>query len=317
MLRASCKVFTRRQSTSLLPQFKIKDLEFLRDKGITGLYSSKGLNNVWYDKADYCRENLNQLLQQSVNKNALLSCFLNKSLDKGSIHLSDTSDSIDRLNQLISTAAQSCEGSESFTVDHEIYNLSTQLYNHHFAMSSLNSGGNESNRVYKPDASELLKTHPNTDVSISLSHDAQLLKQIKSSFGSLEQLKTLLINSSLAIKGNGFTWLIALFSKSDSKLFLDDLYVVNSYNNGTPSDRLKNGQLDDFRAFIKEGNSNSEFVKDYHQNDSFDFVPLLAINASPYAYLSDYGVFGKRVYLENVWNCINWPTVASRWPKEA
>lgn len=43
-------------------------------------------------------------------------------------------------------------------------------------------------------------------------------------------------------------------------------------------------------------------------------VPLLAIDASTRSYLEDYGLYGKRHYLENVWNCIDWDVVASRTP---
>ncbi|KAM9914673.1 hypothetical protein OXX69_000418 [Metschnikowia pulcherrima] len=43
-------------------------------------------------------------------------------------------------------------------------------------------------------------------------------------------------------------------------------------------------------------------------------VPLLGVDASMRAYLGDYGVFGKRQYLENVWSCIDWSVVAARAP---
>lgn len=43
-------------------------------------------------------------------------------------------------------------------------------------------------------------------------------------------------------------------------------------------------------------------------------VPLLAIDASMRAYIEDYGLYGKRQYLENVWHCIDWDVVASRTP---
>lgn len=43
-------------------------------------------------------------------------------------------------------------------------------------------------------------------------------------------------------------------------------------------------------------------------------VPVLAIDASMRTYLQDYGVYGKRDYLENVWHCIDWDVVASRLP---
>lgn len=43
-------------------------------------------------------------------------------------------------------------------------------------------------------------------------------------------------------------------------------------------------------------------------------VPLLAIDASMRAYVEDYGLYGKRQYLENVWHCVDWDVVASRTP---
>lgn len=43
-------------------------------------------------------------------------------------------------------------------------------------------------------------------------------------------------------------------------------------------------------------------------------LPLLAIDVSPRNYLLDYGVFGKDLYLKNLWNCINWDVVSKRAP---
>lgn len=45
-------------------------------------------------------------------------------------------------------------------------------------------------------------------------------------------------------------------------------------------------------------------------------IPLLNVSVWPQVYMTDYGVSaqGKRDYLENWWNCIDWVVVAQRYP---
>ena len=45
-------------------------------------------------------------------------------------------------------------------------------------------------------------------------------------------------------------------------------------------------------------------------------VPLLNVSVWPQVYMTDYGVTkeGRREYLENWWNCIDWVVVAQRYP---
>ncbi|GMF98242.1 unnamed protein product [[Candida] boidinii] len=67
------------------------------------------------------------------------------------------------------------------------------------------------------------------------------------------------------------------------------------------------------------GNDSIDPMVEAEENaDSRDFIyrPLLSIGSNPSFYLSDYGVFGKEQYLENVWNCIDWNIVNSRIPKK-
>ena len=59
----------------------------------------------------------------------------------------------------------------------------------------------------------------------------------------------------------------------------------------------------------------SEEIKKIAFNDT-TYVPLLAIDASPKFWLYDYGVFGKKEYLNRVWDSINWSVVESRLPQK-
>jgi superoxide dismutase, Fe-Mn family len=48
-----------------------------------------------------------------------------------------------------------------------------------------------------------------------------------------------------------------------------------------------------------------------------DVEPLLCVNTWQHVWVPEYGIGGKRKYLENWWNAINWNTVAENWSRTA
>ncbi|ODV59166.1 mitochondrial 37S ribosomal protein mS43, partial [Ascoidea rubescens DSM 1968] len=248
---------------------------------------------------------------------------------------------INNLNKLSGSSSQSIEDillyNHSTPKKENIYRNASLLYNLNFAINSLNSIVQSHpltpNKQYNPFTSpdipqlsspdQLLET---PSISIEISNPIQnmdLNAWIKTSFNSIHEFKTLLLNSAHAIKGDGFTWLVARQDNSQGKIFVDDLFVLNTYNSAQP-----NNVQSDYLSHLKKVYLK---IQEAHESPLFSsieeakakvrsvskvsYIPLLAVDASPKAYLYDYGVFGKKVYLERLWNCIDWDVVASRMPK--
>ncbi|KAL6949996.1 hypothetical protein ACO0QE_000665 [Hanseniaspora vineae] len=209
-----------------------------------------------------------------------------------------------------------------------IYNHASIYQNLEFAISSVN--------IHKTELTQ--ESNP------------LLLKLIQKSFNSLEEFKTLLINSSYNIQGDGFTWL--MLRRKSEKIDLQasftgdfvadvheilELCIVNTYNAGSPNDYLEKSAALQKKLSNLSSNQNSQHqqqqqsvssnrgmflsVEEAQQKYYTDemkktqFIPLLAIDSSPKTWLTDYGVFGKREYLSKLWDHVNWNLVEERLPQ--
>ncbi|CCD24119.1 mitochondrial 37S ribosomal protein mS43 NDAI_0C04590 [Naumovozyma dairenensis CBS 421] len=238
----------------------------------------------------------------------------------------------------------------------DVVNYASLLYNLNFAFSSLKGCDRELPKILRgsesllqiPDFSQDMDVahSKNSNNILSQTNNDTFCKILESSFGSIEEFKTLFMNSCSAISGDGFTWLIAkrnssnmmMESLTNSKNNLDKLFVLNTYNAGSPyiNDRLemmkmlanKANKMQEGKMEMETDDVNSEkvpifegmmSVEEARETHSVDvkaqYVPLLAIDGSPKSWLMDYGVFGKEQYLNHVWDSIDWYVVANRLPK--
>lgn len=296
------------------------------EKPIPGLFSLKGWQKGCIDRTDY----LSAMLSNNIQDNESLQ---NKALEP-----------------LIIECSQS-------TAKRQIGNYASLLYNLDFALSSL-KGCEQELQCPKPNRNSLLK---NPDLSLGfkneprLNGNEKLNSALEASFESLVQFRTLLLNSNLAINGDGYTWLVArvfkpkiqmMRSQMTSEIKFDELFVFNTYNSGSPLIMNKSGILNKLEEDYEnreleqqagnkkntESTSTQSTGKSTHSTSSYynemasldevkrmafddtDYVPLLAIDASPKMWLTDYGVFGKREYLNRIWDSIDWNIVESRLP---
>lgn len=112
----------------------------------------------------------------------------------------------------------------------------------------------------------------------------------------------------------------SVFGKS---MKFDSLFIVNTYNAGTPyqlntwvkynsylkgMDKLQTTEWMDQLNKIVQSNLK-------YQDNCIKYVPLLAVDASPKMWLTDFGVTGKEIYLNKIWNYINWEIVQLRLPR--
>jgi len=312
-------VAKRSQSTNSVMQYyktpQIPHIDRLAQDGIPGLLSKEGLENAWYKRAElYCDG-------------------LNKEIAKQSLAAHD-------VDVLVKEYAKSPSKVK-------LFNNASLLSNTEFAISSLGKVREQDNLPPKASVETLLET---PDINKSIENDlpeGSFRDWLQDSFGSIIEFKTLLLNSANAINGDGFTWVVARKPKrstfttdlSSSKDEYDSLFVLNTYNAGTPNNSIRFGQLSEISRKIKEletkvnsdgsSSSSSAFsvsrssilslleARDSAMYDDVEYKPILAIDSSPKVWLHDYGVYGKKTYLENVWKAIDWDIVTRRLPTRA
>ncbi|CAH6720124.1 37S ribosomal protein Mrp1p, mitochondrial [[Candida] jaroonii] len=309
-------IFKRYQSYSLSKFSNLEELK-LNTSDFKGLFKYSTLNELYFQRGEKIVNELNlQLIENKISPPSSLNELIKLTINKP---------------ELI-----------------KIYNNATSLQNLNFFFENLKESSDYSFPVI--DSNEILKSPILEDleeVNNNFNIDKDLKDWIISSFGSILQFKSLLLNSAHSINGNGITWLISQPRNDESLKFSsfssnfgnkDKLSIVNTYNNGTIDDSLRSNQLYKNQK-QKELKENLKLEKEPEQQEVVEeefnpilgtieeaefqnlfneksIIPLLAIDASPRNYLKDYGVFGNQRYLDNVWKCINWDIVKQRTPKK-
>ena len=328
LLRCANQQYTR--------SIRTRSLEHLqRDAPLDGLLSTRGLKTAWFDRMEMYTRRLNECTG------------MNEELQQMS------------LESLILQNGRSASRRDILT-------YASLLYNLEFAMSclrkptlssSISASASPGLPVEgKPGREALLQT---PDLSITFTNEPissgckNLQQELQNSFGSIVEFRTLLLNSNMAISGDGFTWLLARKFKNSfntdnvttgDEVLFDKLFVLNTYNAGSPFNSDRVGVMTNLRKQYlarrdqaqaqDQGNSTGvdstgrvplqqdgvptmEAAKLTAYDQDTTYIPLLAIDASPKVWLHDYGVFGKQMYLDRVWESINWPLVESRLPKKS
>lgn len=157
-----------------------------------------------------------------------------------------------------------------------VFDVSSQLFNNHFFFQQFNLNNEQ--------------TQPSRF----------LLNKINKDFGSLENLKSEIINKSQDLVGQGWIFLIEDFDKS--------LKVLTLNNSGSP---LSNNKLNlDLNGPISEDNY-LDLLQRNEINENFQ-LPLIAFNLWDVAYLHDFGINGKKQFIEKVWDSLDWTVINKR-----
>lgn len=266
-----------------------------KETGIPGLLSPKGLDIAWFQYQQHLVNQLNQLTQNTGLED--LTAF-----------------------QIIQELPNNREVDLSQPGPRILYQIAAQVYNNEFFFQSLKESTRaNSAKVAEPTAEELRfvdisKTVQNTSADLSGVANAAAVdaaaaaasssaftgtnpsfsvespvttfeNYIRSSFDSFLSFRELFVNKADAMFGAGNVWLVQ--DPVERMLF-----VVNTYNSGTP--------------FDKKLRPPSEMES--------SLVPLLNMNTWEHVYLHDYGFSGKRRFIENAFDCINWSVVLERMP---
>ncbi|CAX42701.1 mitochondrial ribosomal protein precursor, small subunit [Candida dubliniensis CD36] len=335
MIRRSSLIFTRSISTSFsLPVNKTLEIFKATNANFEGLFTNNAINQLWFQRGQQLVQNLNQHLAQT-NNGLLSDTNTSGTNDNGNENIVNYS-----LNEIVSITMNKPE------LFH-IHKNATNLYNLQFFFENIRQLEQQPQEIIPSGPEVLLKTPK--DQFKNVPSDKELVDWIEHSFGSIQELRNLIINSAKGIKGDGTVWLVAESTMSENYLsksnfsspLFHNLAIVNTYNGGMIDDSERSGQLRRMKSVLQQqqqqeeeeegegkstenkqkNNSTSEFelgsVEQAELETAFHnkrLVPALAIDVSPRNYLIDYGAYGKQQYLENVWECIDWDIVLRRLP---
>lgn len=315
----------RRFASYSLPQVKTLDNLRLANKDFGGLFSSGAVNELWYKRGGELVACLNQLMEDNsvAERPADMRQLVAQTFNKPA---------------LLGVHAYAAM----------LHNL--QFF---VELLKPDDAAAAARKVRQCGPEELLKTPRLAATFANEPTDPQLRDWIISSFGLIAEFRTLLLNSAKSIKGDGSVWLVAQAFYSEKTIKRDQnqystLAVMNTYGSGTVNDALRSGQMAKMRhqqeakaeyrrqqaadaADAADAAEGAEAAAGAPAENELELgtveeaeeatlyldknlVPLLAIDASPRTYLLDYGVFGKQVYLDNVWDTIDWSVVGGRAP---
>ncbi|KAK8020713.1 hypothetical protein PG990_005851 [Apiospora arundinis] len=154
---------------------------------------------------------------------------------------------------------------------------------------------------------------------------SRLQKQLEDSFGSIETLQREMLVTASAMFGPGFVWLVKN-AKTNNYRVLATYLAGSPYSSAHwrrqgvdmntvegPASTEKSGAAQEYiaRTQLGAGAANGTRWKNTAPG-GIDVIPLLCVSTWEHVYLRDYGVAGKKQFLENWWNRIDWTKVSDR-----
>jgi len=122
---------------------------------------------------------------------------------------------------------------------------------------------------------------------------------------NVEAMKTEILATAEAMFGCGWVWLVLDQGKR--------LRILCTYNAGTPYGEAYRRQNTDVNTGETLGTANDSPQRSAVRGQGVqNILPLLNVNCWQHAWITDYGVLGKKAYLEHWWNRVDWGVVAGR-----
>lgn len=197
-----------------------------------------------------------------------------------------------------------------------LFNHASMAYNNHF----------------------FFKTLSTAPVHIEDQKVAAVKASLEQTFGSIDTLRTAMLDAASGMFGPGFVWLVWMRSSGSGSFAQRDdqgWRVLTTYNAGTPFPTA---------AYRLQGldvnTANAKSFEDYYNaepaNDAGAFgrhtaggkaeakippggtqlAPVLCVNTWEHVWLHDFGIKGKRQYLARWWDAIDWYAVQTNMPPE-
>lgn len=164
---------------------------------------------------------------------------------------------------------------------------------------------------------------------------------LENTFGSIETLRTTMLDTASSMFGPGFVWLVWIRPPTDggSSTFANGGYrILTTYIAGTPypeagyrqqgldmatnnatsysayqaSQQRPANTVGAFGSYSQAGQKSAKYPPGGTQ-----VTPVLCVNTWEHVYLYDYGVGGKIRYLSDWWDAIDWHRVEQNVPSDA
>lgn len=171
----------------------------------------------------------------------------------------------------------------------------------------------------------------------------QLQDSLIKAFGSIETLKMTMLDTAAAMFGPGFVWLVYAREPSGgvkaASVRAGSWKILTTYIAGTPYPEagfrqqgidMNNATPDSLQGYMR-----SQHLQPTNTAGSFgpysqigreqaklppggtSLMPVLCVNTWEHAYMYDYGLPAKRLYLEKWWKAVDWGVVEQNTPREA
>ncbi|KAK7756716.1 hypothetical protein SLS62_001157 [Diatrype stigma] len=256
------------------------------EEGVPGLLSPEGFQMAWTEYIEFVLNKLNNLTAQTE-------------FEEKEVH------------QIVKETARQPSQAPTF-------NYASMAYNHNFFFENLA-------RLQPAE-----EGRPVEEVGLlPVAMPAKIKNDIELKFGSVETLRREMIATADAMFGPGYVWLVKPVRSSAFR-------ILPTYLAGTPFtaghwrrqglDMNVHGfgaapqgySVDDSalqyvnRQQVGAGNSDvGRFDNRANAPGATEVIPLLCVSTWQHVYLRDWGVAGKRQYLEAWWDCIDWNKVDS------
>jgi Fe-Mn family superoxide dismutase len=173
-----------------------------------------------------------------------------------------------------------------------------------------------------------------------LEHTPQLAESLVKTFGSIETLRTTMIDTADAMFGPGFVWLIwAKELNTGATSRTGHWRILTTYHAGSPFPEagyrqqgldMSNHNPNSYESYLAQQSqipSNTAGAFGPYSSQGKEaakmppggttVMPVLCVNTWQHVWLYNYGIYGKRQYLEDWWNAVDWVIVQERAPPSA
>lgn len=172
---------------------------------------------------------------------------------------------------------------------------------------------------------QALSTSPQPLANVTGGLEATLTR----TFGSIETLRTTFLDTAAAMFAPGFVWLVWArdLPGSSPSAKTGGWRILCTYAAGTPfpeagyrqqgidantnNAESYNNYAGSFGGFSKHGRDQARLPP-----GGTNVMPVLCVNTWEHVWLYDFGIAGKRRFLSDWWDAINWAEVEKRTPRE-
>ncbi|RAR15871.1 fe superoxide dismutase [Stemphylium lycopersici] len=181
------------------------------------------------------------------------------------------------------------------------FNVASMAFNNHFFFRGLNTNAD-------------VESRPSSDLQLQISRD----------FSSMDTLRETFLATAESMFGPGFVWLVQTDNTINGSLRILPTYLAGSPLSGAhwrrQSHDLNTHNADSYQGLNKVGAFGAAAQQAQEPKKPLggvDVVPLLCVNTWEHVWLQDYGVRGKRQFLDAWWDRINWDMAAAESPEAA